>query len=244
MDTHATGLEILRRDNRWPAEKPDFPATSWGWGIDGEKLLLSRLPDDARCILEIGTLLGASTRFFADARPHATVICIDPWNDVKNRPLLRHQPELAPYLNDRRDGLYNVFLSSTWDYRERVIPLRGYSPERIRDVYDAGLKPDFVYVDGSHEYEDVLVDFTTCHLLFENAVLSGDDWNWDSVSRAVRRFAQLRGLEIATEGNTFALEETAASERIEMLPPSQSVPPRQRGIRRLLGSLTEFFTRP
>ena len=237
MDTHASGLEILRRDNPWPGEIPDFPVTSWGWGIDGEKLLLSRLPADARCILEIGTLLGASTRFFADARPDATVICIDPWNDSKDRPLLRYQPELTPYLNDRPDGLYNVFLASTWDYRERVIPLRGYSPERLRDVYDAGLKPDFVYVDGSHEYEDVLVDLTTCHLLFEEAVLCGDDWSWASVSRAVDFFARMRGFEIVTEGKTFTLKATTASARIE------TPPPRQHSFQRLLGSLRSLVAR-
>ncbi len=206
-------LEQLNRKYPWPAEQPNAPVTSWGRGIDSKELLLSYIPKDATVVLEIGSLFGTSARFFAEVCPNAQVICIDPWSDIKDRPFLANTPEIAAFVNTEKDGFYNVFLASNWGYRERFIPLRGFSPDMLLPVVAEGIQPQLVYVDGAHVYEDVLADIATSRSLFPATMICGDDWNWPGVRRAVEYFAENRGDAIHTDGNTWVLESDGTSKR-------------------------------
>jgi hypothetical protein len=49
-----------------------------------------------------------------------------------------------------------------------------------------GIEPDLVYVDASHETSDVIRDVETALGLFPNSQIIGDDWDWESVRRAVQ----------------------------------------------------------
>lgn len=205
-------VATLRQQFPWPTEQPDAPTTNWGWGIDGQDLLTQHLPSDATVILEIGSLVGGSARFFTKQWPDAQVICVDPWidtDDPANRPFLEHTPELTSAVIGVTDGIYNVFRSSMWELRDRITPVRGFSPDRLQDVHRAGLRPDIVYIDGSHVYEDVLADVMCAAALFPGAVLCGDDWNWPGVHHAVNYVAVNRGGTIHRAGNTWVLDLTA-----------------------------------
>ncbi|MGI9595246.1 MAG: class I SAM-dependent methyltransferase [Acidimicrobiales bacterium] len=212
----ARGLEGLAEANPWPHSKPDAPTSSWGWGIDGDELLRSSIARDAAVIVEIGSLLGGSARFFAELCPSAHLICIDPWFDVDDpadRPFLAHAPELADFVMSETDGIHQIFLASNWELRHRVTPLRGYSPDPLITVHDHGVVPDVVYIDGSHVYEDVLADLFTTRLLFPDTVVCGDDWNWPAVQRAVEYLARNRGDVVRNLGNTWVIERGATAGR-------------------------------
>ena len=215
-----TALARLKERFPWPEERPDFPDREYGWGISDEDLLLSHLPEEASCILEIGSFLGGSARFFANARPQATIICVDPWMDT-HRPFVgRNAPELTEWLA-KPDGCYQTFLSSNWGYRERIVALRGFSPEALLPVFETGCRPDFIYIDGAHHYEAVLMDLCTCQVLFPDAVISGDDWRWSGlrirsrilrqviryhpIQRAVKYFASRYKYKVHASKNTWVL---------------------------------------
>lgn len=204
-------LADLKAAYPWPDHRPDAPAVEWGWGIDGEQLLRDVADPNAQVVLEIGSLLGGSARFWAEHCPEAHVICVDPWFDVdriEDRPFLTHVPELADVVVGRTDGIYQVFLASNWDMRDRMTPLRGFSPDRLVTVVAHGVRPDIVYVDGSHVYEDVIADLTAVRALFPDAMICGDDYQWPAVGDAVDYVVANRGDRLRRQGNTFAIEQT------------------------------------
>jgi predicted O-methyltransferase YrrM len=54
-----------------------------------------------------------------------------------------------------------------------------------------------IYVDASHEEEDVYQDLVSYwDLVRPGGVLFGDDWTWDGVRLAVQRFADEQGIVI------------------------------------------------
>lgn len=210
------GLADLINDNPWPAERPDVTTVEWGWGVEGAELLRELVDPDARVVLEIGSLLGGSARFWAETLSYAHVVCVDPWIDVakvEDRPFLAHVPELIDVVVGQCDGLYKVFLATNWEYRHRITPLRGFSPDRLTSVHAAGVRPDVVYVDGSHVYEDVIADLATARALFPDALLCGDDYNWPAVGAAVDYMVTTRGDRLRQAGNTFAIERTGGDGR-------------------------------
>jgi predicted O-methyltransferase YrrM len=54
-------------------------------------------------------------------------------------------------------------------------------------------KVDFVYIDGSHEYENVIKDLHYFwYTLKPGGILAGHDWHSPGVRRAVEEFAERR----------------------------------------------------
>lgn len=209
-------LEQLLLENPWPVVKPDAPTSTWGWGIDGEDLLRSSIPSDSAVIAEIGSLLGGSARFFAELCPSAHLLCIDPWFDVDDaadRPFLAHTPELADFVLNQTDGIFQIFLASNWELRHRLTPLRGFSPDPLVSIHRHGIVPEVIYIDGSHVYEDVLADLFTSRALFPDAILCGDDWNWPGVQHAVNYLAANRGDKARNDGNTWLIERGSSAGR-------------------------------
>lgn len=209
-------LADLIAANPWPSERPDVPVVDWGWGVEGAELLTELVDPETQVILEIGSLLGGSARFWADHCPRAAVLCVDPWIDVtqvSDRPFLEHVPELVDVVVGRVDGMYDVFLAANWELQDRITPLRGFSPDRLASVHAAGVEPDVVYIDGSHVYEDVIADLSAARALFPDALLCGDDYDWPAVAAAVDYVVANRGDRLRRHGNTFAIEQTGDGRR-------------------------------
>jgi hypothetical protein len=209
-------LERLRRAFPWPAVRPAVEPSRRGWDGGGRHLVTEAIAaHGVRLVLEVGSFLGLSARTWLDSCPDLTVICLDPWPDLDVRQWGLHD---WPELFDRK--LYDVFLSSCWPYRERIIPYRGTSPAALRDLRARGVVPDLVYLDGDHSYQAVTTELTTCRRLFPEALLCGDDWTWTaehfpphSVREAVQDFAAGHGLEVVADGNTWRLDRRPGAAR-------------------------------
>jgi hypothetical protein len=236
-------LEDLVARHPWPEQPPVVPAVKWGWGMDGQRLILDTAPEAVRVVLEIGSLLGGSARTWIEHWPDAHVLCVDPWIDVarvEDRPFLTHVPELADVLVGRPDGMYEAFLAANWEFRDRITPLRGFSPEQLADVHAASVQPDVVYVDGSHVYEDVIADLATSRALFPKALLCGDDYHWPAVAAAVRYLSTIWGDEVRCEGNTFVIVRGEGRQRRS----AESAMPTGPSGGSLLNSIVDKFRRP
>lgn len=189
-------LERLRQKYPWPDERPvvQGPIESYGWFGDGTDQVLSRnLSETTRVVVELGSWLGMSTRFIADVAPNATVIAIDTWagsTEHQNHPQFR---SMLP-------TLYSNFLSLSWSYRNRIIPLRMTTLEGLRAVAEAGLQPDVVFIDAEHSYEAVTAEIHLAYELFPRTTLVGDDYDWDGVRQAVNDFAQSSRLKVERIG--------------------------------------------
>lgn len=211
------GLGALRRDNPWP---PALGADPFYLALDagGRHLVTSVLPDNG-VMVEIGAFLGGSTRQWLDASPGLTVIAVDPW-DGNWGPYVRGMAQ-SPWMARHVAGLdaeavadlieghgnYAIALNNLRGYRDRVIPVRRFSPEALHYLHARGIRPDVIYIDAFKEVDDL----TAAWELFPNAVICGDDWNWRDeqgvyrMQQHVTTFAEAHSLRVEADAATWLL---------------------------------------
>ena len=113
-------------------------------------------------ILEVGSYHGLSTRLMLEAAPHASVVCVDTWQD---------QPRFGHFHQ------FETFIASCWQYRHRIVALKGDSRVLLPQLVEARFRPDLVYVDGDHEMPVVAEDVFNA-LRFPGARVIGDDYDF------------------------------------------------------------------
>lgn len=136
--------------------------------------LLKDKPSPLR-ILEIGTYAGASllTWWAAIERLYggpAEILCVDPWDDTA----IIHEQLIGK--QDRVGDAYNAFLhnAALCPADVQVSHLRGTSADILPGL--DGRTFDIIYVDGSHQRDDVLHDLRTSEAyLTDGGVFCGDD---------------------------------------------------------------------
>lgn len=168
----------------WPIEKPQLNYDSMGWFPDANKSILTHYLGIATIVLELGSYLGLSTRFILEnTSKRSVVIAADTWLGS----LEMYDLESC---ENRRPILYEQFIANCWSYRDRLVVVRNTSAIAIRFISKCGVTPDLVYIDASHEFEDVMADVRLCCRLFPDAVLVGDDYNWEGVKNGVQSALQ------------------------------------------------------
>ena len=156
-----------------PTEKPDYH----GWFKSANSALLRMiLTKNTKVVVELGSLFGLSARNMHKFAPNATIICIDTW---KGNPGWID----CSYFDDL--DMYKTFLSSCWDFQDRIIPMKEDSQKGMKILSELGIKPDLIYIDASHEYQDVVDDIVMAKELFPNAFICGDDYLKPDVLKAV-----------------------------------------------------------
>ncbi len=190
-------VRSLAESSPWPQEPPEdaAPGQEAGWLGAGSDTMLSRsLSAKTKLVVELGAWLGLSTRYIADAAPRATVISVDHWEGSAEHQTQERYKKLLPHL-------YETFQARCWNYRDRVVPLRMSSLDGLRRVAEAGLEPDFIYVDAQHTYEAVSAELKLIRGLFPHALVGGDDYDWQGVRQAVDEFASQNGLVVDRMGS-------------------------------------------
>ena len=87
------------------------------------------------------------------------------------------------------DSVYRQFLTnlSRFGLEKWLKPIRATSSDAAAEWSHGA--PDFVFIDGNHNYDPVLDDLRTwTKLARTGAVIAGDDWQIDSVQSAVTDF--------------------------------------------------------
>jgi len=187
-------------DYKYPQAGYDFPFDDHGWFPKWNTQLILPLVKDKKLVLELGSWLGKSTREWL-TNSEASVICVDTWEGS-----VEHNKE------DRRvKYLYDVFINNQREWEGRVLPMRMTSVKALLELQKyPEVQPDFIYIDASHQYEDVYLDLSLCYNSYPNAVIVGDDWGWHNktqgrrktVQEAVKEFCKNYGLEY--EANRWA----------------------------------------
>lgn len=154
-----------------------------GWFnyIDSYAQLASNLPDGST-IIEIGSFMGRSTSFLATAfwnanKENVKIYCIDTWEGSGKE-----------HAHLDLSTMYDIFKENLKFFigRNMVIPLRGRSDNQdFLDKFEDG-SVDAVSVDGAHTYDEVKDDVKNWWpKLKPDGVMIGDDYNWESVNKAV-----------------------------------------------------------
>jgi hypothetical protein len=113
-------------------------------------------------IVELGSWLGQSARWFLKHCPNATVVAVDTWLGSCEH-ILKRQAILPT--------LYETFLVNNWEWQDRLIPFRNTSLAALNFVHGLGLKPDVVYFDSDHSYWGLTAELETTLELFPDALI-------------------------------------------------------------------------
>lgn len=179
MPENITGLDVLRDLYPFPSLKPDVPERQEGWCPPETRSEFQKIfPDDAKVVVELGTWLGQSAQVLCEIAPQATIICVDHWLGS-----IEHHEN--PKCRELLPKLYRTFIANVWEKRSRIIPMKTSTQVGLREIAEYGIKPEVIYFDASHAYVDVKADIELARELFPDAILCGDDYDWESVGMAV-----------------------------------------------------------
>ncbi len=128
--------------------------------------------------LEIGSWEGRSSLYIAENFCNGEgshLDCVDTWEGSREH---KHKKNLST--------LYERFLANTKSYRnsKKIIPYRGKSKDVLQDLNNklrigAIRKYNFIYIDGSHDAKDVLVDAVLAwELLKLGGIMIFDDYEY------------------------------------------------------------------
>lgn len=196
-----------------------FDASAWpldlqGWGSDSSAFRELIIEGKPRLIIEVGTWKGASANHMADVlaeqKLDGQILCVDTW-------LGALEFWTVPTDADRYGSLrlkhgwpqvYYQFLANVCHrgHQARIIPFPQTSSTAGLWLRYFGLQAELIYLDGSHEEEDVYGDVLAYwEALASGGVLFGDDWSWDGVRLAVQRFAREMQLEVRFAADKWLL---------------------------------------
>lgn len=187
----------------------DFYYKDWeydlqGWGGHRDYFLKKIAETEPKVIVEVGTWKGRSAIMMAGiceelGLDDTQIICVDTWlgatefyekqGDEKRYKSLKHMHGYPQ--------VYYQFLANVMHhgYQDRIIPFPQTSVNAARFFNRRGLEFDMVYIDGSHDYEDVQQDIKFWTRIVDpkdpKKLVCGDDYcmYWRGVMDAVDEHA-------------------------------------------------------
>lgn len=147
---------------------------------------------DGSHIVEVGSWKGRSAAFMAveiiNSNKKIKFDCVDTWKGS-----IEHET----YDVITEEKLYDVFLSNIEPVKHIINPIRMTSIESSKLYKDNSL--DFVFIDASHEYEDVKADILSWLPKVKiGGILAGHDYNtFEGVNRSVNEIFNINDLEIS-----------------------------------------------
>lgn len=173
-----------------------MPADLRGWNSNDnafETLILKVKP---KTIIEVGSWKGASAINMAQIckknNLQPQIFCVDTWlGALEFWTNLADTEERNLYFKNGYPQVYYQFLSNVihTDTQDLITPLPLPSNIAHKVLNFHNIKADLIYIDASHEYEDVLVDIRNYRQLLDTSgIIFGDDFSnsWPGVERAVR----------------------------------------------------------
>ena len=182
----------------------------------GEDALPGSPPGKLRGVIELGSWLGKSTRFFAERAEY--VIAVDHWSgsaehhDQNRTDTWPRLPRLFPQF------LFNMIATG----HKNVVPVRMDTWEAHCSLRFPG-DVDLVYVDASHNYDAVWQDvFDWRDVLSPRGFICGDDYTLPDVQRAVDDVARQLLMRVFAKGPFWVLVPDVAG-RMEATRPFQAI---------------------
>ncbi len=157
---------LLRR--RYGAVNIERASQIEGWMGWDEMLWLAEAGRNRKCIVEVGSHNGRSTRAFAD-NTDGVIYAVDSWDDPNV--MMQFYANLSDHIASGK-----------------VRPLRMTSMEGVQVFHKLGIKPDCCFIDADHAYESIKSDIIHWRtVLSDDALLCGHDYSvdWPGVVQAV-----------------------------------------------------------
>ena len=137
-------------------------------------------------LLEIGSYMGESLKMFGNVLEknldNYLVISIDPFKKYATESDVKKGTAIST-ISKKIEKIYFYFLNniSKYKFRENFIHIRKNSTEGLELLIKLKLNFDFIYLDGSHYYNDIKNDYLISKDLLKNydgyrGLMSGDDY--------------------------------------------------------------------
>jgi hypothetical protein len=195
MDNLKEKIDQAKQLYEWPDQRPNITPETNGWFTGASALVLRYFIQglNPRFIAELGSWTGTgSTRFLLENAPDSHILCFDHWspdvNDHGNGGTTKYEdndPELL-----QLPKIWESFIYNTWDQKHHFTPIRAKTPIGLASVKQHDFPVDLIFIDADHSYEGVTRDIMMCYENWPNAQLTGDDYTWDTVKRAVHDCAK------------------------------------------------------
>lgn len=149
-------------------------------------------------IIEVGTWLGQSAihmgRVIKEQGWKTQIICVDTWlGGVEHWDNFRNTQTNLHLVNGYPSLYYHFLANVVYEgLQDVIIPFPVPSSVAAQYFKRKDIKAQLIYIDGSHDEEDVLQDMRQYWpLLDKGGVMFGDDMDWwESVKCAVRKFGK------------------------------------------------------
>jgi predicted O-methyltransferase YrrM len=149
-----------------------------GWMLENELMCLANIASKSKTIVEIGSWMGRSTMAIA-LNTQGKVYAVDTWkgsNEQEHSKILQTHDE---------NWLLNQFKQNTKSV-SNIIPIQLNSRDAVTRLSDK--KFDMIFLDASHDYENVYADIKSWKpLLSSHGIICGHDYDdgWPGVKQAV-----------------------------------------------------------
>jgi hypothetical protein len=177
-------LDNLKITYSFPKKKPNTPPNEkiiMGWFTPNNQVLLKKYLlnkcSKKSIIIEFGVWLGMSTNFIAEnTTSDSNIICVDWWKGDTS----------IGIRNNIKDELYKRYVDNVWSNKDKIIPIKMDGKEAAIYLSKIGIKPDLIYLDMGHSYEEVIDDLKVITQAFPETIIIGDDYLfWTGVKKAV-----------------------------------------------------------
>lgn len=184
-----------------------LPEDLRGWNGEADifgKLIQQTNPVN---IIEVGTWKGQSAITMAKDVPRGTkIFCVDTWLGALE--FMGETGERDLMLKNGYPQVYYQFLSNVVhnNCRDIIIPVPQTSSIAARWFKKQGIKAELIYIDGSHDEQDVYDDLCNYYDICTK-VMFGDDWRYFAdVERAVTRFCNERNITFDVVDNFWIIK--------------------------------------
>lgn len=164
-------------------------------------------------IIEVGSFLGYSAIKMAKEVKRlglpTKIICVDTWlGSPEHYRMYKSKEDVRIGYKNGYPTLYQKFVTSVIsnDVQDIICPLPYPSSvafKVLKNIFaDIDITADFIFIDGSHEENDVYMDlYYYYQLLGDNCFMWGDDWAWEGVRKDATKFATDHDLKLTVLQN-------------------------------------------
>jgi hypothetical protein len=189
-----------------------LPKDISGW--NGLSSVFAKLISETKpsLIIEVGTWKGQSAinmaNFIKKNKYQTKILCIDTWlGALEFWDSLAHTPERNLLLKNGYPQIYYQFLSNVIhaQVEDIILPFPNTSDTAYRYLINKKIKSELIYIDASHEEEDVYRDVSNYYnMLSFGGIIFGDDYNnWIGVNKSIRKFCQEKNLSFEVLENNY-----------------------------------------
>ena len=155
--------------------------------------------------VEVGVWLGKSLSYLGveiiNSGKNIDLLCVDTWKGSKEHDTPENVGGYDYFNALKQDRFFEMFLTKIDPIKHIVKPIKNTSIEAAKTFLDNSI--DFLFLDASHEYPDVINDLISWYPKIKNGgILAGHDYDWESVKSAVDTFCKIKGITVMPKSNT------------------------------------------